>query len=60
MYVEQKRALKRAFLGAHCPITEVDLHLDHVLEHILFSRLREAKTPDCLMTRVPSTNRAWV
>ena len=28
----------RAFLG-HWPITEVDLHLDHVLEHVLFSHL---------------------
>ncbi len=42
--VEQKRILVRAFQG-HQPITEVDLHLDHVLEHAFFSRLREAKTP---------------
>ena len=27
----------------HWPITEVDLHLDYVFEHVLFSRLREAK-----------------
>ncbi len=44
MYVEQKRRLLRAFLG-HWSITEADLHLDHVSEHVLFSRLREAKTP---------------
>ena len=38
------RTLIRAF-QCHQPITEVDLHLDHVLEHIFFSRLRTAKTP---------------
>ncbi len=52
MYVQQKRTLKRAFLGPW-PITEVDLLLDHVLEHVLFSRLREAKTP--LSVRVMCT-----
>ena len=44
--MEQKHTLVRAFLG-HWPITKVDLHLDHVLEHVLFSRLRKAKTPLC-------------
>ena len=43
MYVEQKLALVHAFLG-HWPITEVDLQLDHILEKVLFSRLRVAKT----------------
>ena len=44
VHVEQKRTLvATAFLG-HWPITKVDLHSDHVSEHVLFSRLREAKT----------------
>ncbi len=29
----------------HWPITKLDLHLDHVVEHVIFSHLREAKTP---------------
>ncbi len=33
VYVEQKHALLRAFLG-HWPITEVDLHRDHVLKYV--------------------------
>ena len=37
-------SLVRAFQG-HQPITELDLHLDHVLEHVFFSCLRAAKTP---------------
>ncbi len=48
MHVEQKRTLVRVFLG-HWPITEVDLHFDHVLEHVLFSHLREAQTPHCVV-----------
>ena len=43
MHVEQKRTLGCTFQD-RWPITEVDLHLDHVSEHVLFSRLREAKT----------------
>ena len=31
MHVEQKRTLARGFLG-YWPITEVDLHLDHVFD----------------------------
>ena len=42
----KKRTLVRIFQG-HWPITEVDLHLDHVLEHVIFLRLREAKTAGC-------------
>ncbi len=40
--MEQKRTLMCAF-QSHQPITEVDLHLDHVPEHAFFLRL--AKTP---------------
>ena len=40
-----------AFQG-HEPITEVDLHLDHVLEHVFFSRLRKAKTPQFSLLRM--------
>ena len=37
----------------HQPITEADLHLDHVPEHVLFSRLSTAKTPCFLSLRRP-------
>ena len=45
-----KLKLWRVFQG-HQPITEADLHLDHVLEHVLFSRLRTAKTPYYVLNR---------
>ncbi len=45
MHVEQKRTLVRAFLE-HWPITEVDLHSDHVLEHVLEHVYVKIKLPN--------------
>ncbi len=44
MYVEQKRRLIGAFQG-HQPITELDLHSDHVKEHVFSHVYVKLKLP---------------
>ncbi len=46
VHVHKNGTLVRAF-QCHQPITEADLHLDHVLGHVFFSRLCTAETPSC-------------